>query len=495
MRYVVATLAGAASVCAFAPFSWYFIAYGTTALLFYLWLGGSPRQGAISGFLFGLGLFGGGVSWVYVSLHDFGGMPPLLAAFTVSLLVAVLAAFPAFAGWCQARWCPQGWWRAAVAIPALWLIAEWSRGWVLGGFPWLALGYTQMGHVLSGFAPAGGVYTVTAAVAVSAGVLAAFARQPGPTRLLAAVIVVGLLWAGGQQLEQWEWARPHGAPKSVSLVQGNVPLTVKWAPASRSRVRETYVDLSRDSQAELVVWPESAIPYYIDELSPAFLGWLREQPADFVFGVLERRRSGAVIEFYNSVLTVSDRNAVYRKVHLVPFGEYLPFASWLGWLLDYLHIPMADFSSWQEAQTPPTAAGLTLGITVCYEDAFAEEVRKALPAAQLLVNVSEDAWFGDSLAPHQRLQIARMRALESGRPMLRAANTGPSAIIDHRGRVVRQSDQFVTTRVDGVVQPMTGVTPYVRFGNVPVLVLALLGLIGARLIGTKRWASEEKQRR
>ncbi|MDH3640238.1 MAG: apolipoprotein N-acyltransferase, partial [Gammaproteobacteria bacterium] len=394
MRYVVATLTGVATVLGFAPFSWQMIGLAAPALLFYLWLNCSPKQGALVGFLYGLGLFGVGVSWVYVSLHDFGGMPVALAGVTVVLFVLVLAAFPAAVGWAQARWFRSGLLRASVVIPALWVIAEWSRGWVLTGFPWLALGYTQVGNGLSGFAPLAGVYAVSAAAAVTAGALAALVHAPGIPRLVLATLIAAGLWAMGLGLSHWEWVRPFGQPKPVTLVQGNVPLLVKWAPEQRLRVLKTYRDLSRNSNSQLVVWPESAIPYYIDELSPEFRQWLRGHPADFVLGVLERRSQSGKTAYYNSVLAVSRETSLYRKVHLVPFGEYLPFASLLGWLLDYLHIPMSDFSSWQGPQELSNAAGLALGITVCYEDAFPGEVRKALPEATLLVNVSEDAWFG-----------------------------------------------------------------------------------------------------
>ena len=495
MRYVVATLTGVATVAAFAPLSWSMIGVAATAVLFYLWLDCSPKQGAMVGFLYGLGLFGAGVSWVYVSLHDFGGMPVALAVITVCLFVLILAAFPAAVGWGQARWFRPGLLRAVVVVPALWLIAEWMRGWVLSGFPWLALGYTQVGHALAGFAPVAGVYAVSAAVALAAGALAALARAPRLVPLAAAALIAAGLWAAGIGLSKLEWVKPLGPAKPVTLVQGNVPLLVKWSSVERPKVLEIYRTLSRNSNSQLVIWPEAAIPYYVDELSPEFWQWLRAQSADFVFGVLERRPESGTTAYYNSVLAVSERTSVYRKVHLVPFGEYLPFASLLGWLLDYLHIPMSDFSSWTGPQKLPHAAGIALGITVCYEDAFPTEVRKALPDAALLVNVSEDAWFGDSLAPHQRLQMARMRALEGGRPMLRAANTGPSAIIDHRGRITHQSAQFVATKLEGEVQPMSGATPYVRFGDGPVLALAFgLVVLGLVVCGPRRGSDQEQRR-
>ncbi len=204
----------------------------------------------------------------------------------------------------------------------------------------------------------------------------------------------------------------------------------------------------------------------------------RAQGVDFLIGTVERARAGRA--YYNSVVEIGSHPGVYRKQHLVPFGEYLPLKPLFGWLLDYLQIPMSDFSAGGARQKPLQAAGERLGVSICYEDAFGEEVIRALPQATLLVNVSEDAWFGDSLAPHQRIQMARMRALETGRPMLRAANTGPSALIDDRGVVLASSPEFQPFVLRGEVQPMHGVTPYGRFGNRPVVLLVgAITLIGA----------------
>jgi apolipoprotein N-acyltransferase len=238
------------------------------------------------------------------------------------------------------------------------------------------------------------------------------------------------------------------------------------------------IDGHRMSPATLLA-PEAAVPAYFDQMG-SLVGSLermaREYDVDFLFGVVERDSDRR--QYFNSVASVGHRPGLYRKQHLVPFGEFLPLKPWLSWLLDYLHIPMSDFSAGPPDQPLLTAAGQKIGVSVCYEDAFGEEVIRNLPEATLLVNVSEDAWFGDSLASPQRLQMARLRALESGRPMLRAANTGPSAIIDHRGDVVAQSPQFQAQVLNGEVQPRQGVTPYVQLGNWPVVLLCL-GIVAA----------------
>jgi len=478
-RLLLALACGAASVAGFAPMNWFPVPLLSLAVLFRLWDGLPARRAGAVGFAFGLGMFGAGVSWVYVSLHTYGQMPVPLAVLCVTGFVGYLALFPAAVGLLQAR-LPFSAARMCLAIPALWTLAEWLRGWVLSGFPWLSIGYSQVGAPLEGLAPAGGVYGVTLAAAVTAGALAWLTGRPGRSAWKIALCVVGI-WVAGIVASRVEWVTPQAPAVSVALVQGNVPLTRKWVAAERPRILDHYWRLSAGQKESLIVWPEVALPYYREQLAPAFWQRLMEHPSDFVLGLLEREQRGTAFHEYNSVAAVTDRISIYRKQHLVPFGEYLPLKWLFGWVLNYLNIPMSDFSPWLQLQPPLTAAGMKIGVSICYEDAFADEMRDRLPASTVLLNVSEDAWFGDSLAPHQRVQMARMRSLELGRPMLRAANTGWSALIDHHGRIRGIAGGFVTTVLTGAVQPMTGMTPFARFGSWPVVVLCLV-LIATALV-------------
>jgi apolipoprotein N-acyltransferase len=473
----VATLAaGAVLPLAFAPFGLFPLAYAAPAMLFLLWLEGSAARATWRGFLFGLGMFGVGVSWVYASLHDYGHMPAPLAGLATLLFVAGLSLYPALLGWLQARFFARTRpLHLLLTLPALWTLFEWWRGWFLTGFPWLNLGYSQPDAAPAGYASLLGVYGVSFACALVAGLLAQSWRAPEKflRRYLPALVAIFVAgWLAGRV----EWTEPAGAPLEAALVQGNVPLALKWRPAYREPILERYRALSaRAPQARLVVWPEAAIPARLDEIDPRFLTMLQQEGAargaDFLIGAVEGRGR----EYYNSVIVVGADAASYRKQHLVPFGEFLPLPGLFRWLLDSLHIPMSDFSKGPSDQPLLAAAGQKIGVSVCYEDAFGEEVIRQLPGATLLVNVSEDAWFGDSFAPHQRLQMARLRALEAGRPMLRAANTGPSAAIDHRGQVLARSPQFEALVLPATVQPRRGATPYVRAGNAPlVLLLAAL---------------------
>jgi apolipoprotein N-acyltransferase len=480
---LLAFVAGMLTPLGFAPFHFFPLAILGPAVLFLVWLPASAGRAAWRGFIYGLGFFGVGVSWIYVSLHTFGNMPAPLAALAVLLFVAALALYMAALGALQSwfRDLPIGA-RLLLVLPATWVMFEWTRGWFLTGFPWLNLGYSQTDTVLSGFLPWGGVYAASFAVAITAGALAAAWRERGRawTYLASAAVIWILGWVAAQP----QWVTPAATPLRVALVQGNVPLSIKWRPEYREKIIDSYVQLSAQvNNADLVVWPESAVPGFFHIVGNKLMSRLdslrhRGQP-DFIIGAVEY--DGQQKKYYNSVFVVGEDVGTYRKRHLVPFGEFLPLSSVFGWLLATLEIPMSDFAAGTSEQAPLVAAGQPIGVSVCYEDAFGEEVAMALPRATILVNVSEDAWFGNSLAPHQRLQMARVRAMESGRPMVRAANTGPSAIIDHRGQVVAGSPQFEPFILEGEIQPMVGATPFVHSKNAPI-VLLLMGIIVAATV-------------
>jgi apolipoprotein N-acyltransferase len=484
----LAALAGGGVLpLAFAPLGFFPLAVLAPALLFVLWAGASPGRAAWRGFLFGLGQFGVGVGWLYIALHEFGDMHGLLAFPLLLLFIAFLAGYPALLGWLQARLRGTGGtrqapasapgWTAPALLPALWVLLEWVRGWFLTGFPWLDLGYSQIDGPLAGYAPLLGVYGLSLAAVISAALLVQMVYDRGRAGRYLGVLL--LLWSGGWVLGQLSWVEPEGKPLRTALVQGNVALDKKWSTQYRSEIVQRYSRLTLEQQdVDVVVWPEAALPATRDELQEGFIQQLEQQAAqrrmELLIGVLEREVIDGRRTYYNSVLSIGPHPGVYRKHHLVPFGEFLPLSALLRWLPDYLYIPMSDFSPGPARQDGLQVAGRTAGISICYEDAFGEQVRRSLPEATFLVNVSEDAWYGDSWAPHQHQQMARMRALENGRPMLRATNTGITAIIDHRGAELARAPQFVVTVLTGQIQPMQGVTPFVRFGNVPVIVCALL---------------------
>ena len=462
-------LAGAATVLAFAPFGLHPLALLTFALLIHLWMRAPPQRCALLGFAFGAGLFGAGVSWVYVSLHQFGGMAAPLAVFATLVFCALLALFPAAAGWLQARVPAPDAARAGLLIPATWVLCEWMLSWVFTGFPWLTLGYSAAGWPLQGYAPLGGVYMVSFVIVSAAGMLWLLAGQK-PRFLVVLLLVVGT----GEALRHVAWTAPAGAPVPTALLQGNIEQEMKFHPERAPRILETYARLAEGTQARLVIFPETALPAFLDRIDPAYLARLdavgKRNEGDLLVGVPYRTGRGA---YYNSALSlgVSPRQ-IYHKVHLVPFGEFVPPG--FRWTLDVLSIPLSDFSRGSFAQPPLEVAGQRVAVNICYEDVFGAEIARSLPEATLLVNMSNVAWFGDSLAPAQHLQIARLRAIETGRMHLTATNTGITAAIDRDGRVLARLEQFTEGRLEIPAQGYAGATPYVRLRDWPVVVACLL---------------------
>lgn len=497
-----ALLLGAASVLAYAPLGWFPLIWVTLGGLFALLSavagsGGGMRAGAALGGAFGAGFFLAGVSWVYVSLSVFGGMPAPVAALATLLFCFVLALFPALAGALFVRLAPSGAAARALLFAALWALGEWLRGWVFTGFPWLAAGYSQAPpSPLAGFAPLFGVYGVSLLTAFGAALGAAWLRQrrsapaaaSGGVRraLLPALCIVGLL-GGGALLREVRWTEAEGEPLSVALLQGNIPQDMKWRPEKFADSLRVYYRLALEHPAQLTVLPETALPAFLDQVPGEYLDELKKlalrRDGDLLFGIAV----GDGERYANAAVSLgASPTQRYAKSHLVPFGEFVPPG--FAWFLSMAQIPMSDFTPGATEPPPLAIAGQRVAVNICYEDVFGEEIIRALPAASLLVNVSNVAWFGDSLAPAQHLQIAQMRALEAGRMMLRATNTGMTAIVGADGRVLSVLAPFTRGALTGEVRGYAGTTPYVRWGNWPAVLGALLvvGACGAFRLSARR---------
>jgi len=470
-------------VPAHAPLELFPLALLSLAVLTHLWVTArGAREAAWLGWCFGLGTFLVGVSWVFISLHRFGAMPAPLAAFATLAFCAVLALYPALAGAAQARLRARPALRAALVIPACWTLAEWLRATLFTGFPWLALGTAAVDTPLAGYAPLGGVYATTLVAAACAGLLWCVALGQARWRAALAFAVLG---AGGALLRDVPWTVPAGAPLAVSVLQGNVPQELKFDPERYARTLETYARLAEGSRARLMVLPETALPRMLDRVEPAYLDRLeaaaKRNGGDLLLGVPVR---AAPQEYYNAVLSLGTApRQLYYKAHLVPFGEFVPPG--FGWVVRWLSIPLADFTPGPARPAPLLAAGQSIAVNICYEDAYGGELIRQLPEATLLVNVSNVAWFGDSLAPAQHLQIARARALETGRAHLAATNTGITAAIDRDGRVLARLAPFTEARLDVSVQGYAGATPYVRRGDWPALAACALLLLVAYALRTR----------
>ena len=470
---------------AFAPFDAYWVAPLCMGLAALLWRGIPLSRALWRGWLFGLGMFGGGVHWVYFSLHDYGQASPVVAGLLTLLLVGYLAVYPALvaAGMASAQAltaAPS----LLLLFPALWTLSEWLREWVLTGFPWLALGYSQSDSVLAGWAPVLGVHGLSLFAAVLAGALALMVNGTMVARSVALGLAALLLFSG-HLLQRQEWTRALPQELSVTLVQGNIEQDLKWRPEWRRKTLDRYVGLTFDAEStDLVIWPETALPFYMDQLGafgPELSARLRRRGSLLLTGAPTQVDG----QTYNSLVALGSAAGAYNKQHLVPFGEFIPMRGLLHVFGDYVQIPMSDFGR-GDAQQPGFELGsVRIGASICYEIIFPGLIRRSLPESNVLVNVSNDAWFGNSLAPHQHLQIARLRAMESERYVLRGTNNGISAIIDATGTVLARTPQFEERTLIGQWIPRTGATPYARWGATPSLLLAL-GMLLAALLSRRR---------
>ena len=494
---LAALLLGIATVFSFAPFGLSALPALTLAGLFALWQrAASPRRAFVLGLAFGLGLFGAGVSWVYVALSTFGGMPEPLAALGTAGFCAYLALFPALAGWVSARTAaPESLARLLVAAAA-WTFAEWLRGWLFSGFGWLSVGYAQVTAPLAGYAPIGGVllpglFLALTAVWTADAVTSVDSHR---RRTIAGALALAIVWACGYALIGIDWSHAVGEPTTVSLVQGNVEQDVKFDPAYREKTFAIYADLVARSRGRLIVLPESALPVFADEVAPEYVAMLRSAAqrngGDLLLGIFFFEPRAGVDDddrYFNSVVTLGTATTqIYRKHHLVPFGETIPLKPIFGWFIrNVLAIPLADQTPGPAFQEPFAVAGQRLAVNICYEDAFGNELSGRTADATLLVNVTNDAWYGHSLAAEQHDQISAMRALESARPMLRATNTGITSIIDHHGVERSRLPWFTRGVLDGTIAGRKGVTPYVRFGDGLVALLSAL-MVATTMLLTRR---------
>jgi apolipoprotein N-acyltransferase len=479
-RLVAAFAAGAALNLAFAPLSWWPVGLIAPAVLFALIRGLPPRRAAWAGAAFGVGLFAVGTYWLYTCLHVFGLVPVWLTVLLQAALVASMAAYTAALGFVANRfWLKPGMTRDWLVLPALWVLLEWLRGWALSGLPWLSLGYAFIDSPLAAWAPVLGIYGVTWAAAVAAAGLSALV-VPGPVAArVGALAAIAALFVVPALAGHFQWTRPSGAKIAVAAVQGAVSQDKKWQIDNRDATLARYAKLTDQAWgARLVVWPESALPVLANNI-PDYLQTLRAtaraHDADFAIGLVNYEP--ATGRYFNGLLVMNeDGDGWYYKRHLVPFGEYFPVPGFVRSWMRLMSLPYDDISAGSEHQPALRAAGQSLGLTICYEDAFGSSQLEVLRNATLLINVTNNAWYGDSTAPHQHLQIARMRALEAGRFLIRAANDGITAVIGPHGELVAKLPQFQEAVLRADVQPMTGLTPYARFGNYPV-VAAALGLL------------------
>lgn len=482
----LAAITGAINVFAFAPFGLWPIQLLTLALfVFCLIRVPTVKHGALLGWAYGFGWVAYGVHWIYISLHDYGALPGWMAALAVALLACFMGLYTAMCAaaglWLRRRWSASPLLFALAIFPALWALTEWLRGWLFTGFPWLISGYAHTAGPLAGYAPLVGVYGIGGISALIAACLALLPQHKAPA--IAAVLIL----AAGLGLHQVNWTAPHGKPISVRLLQGNVPQEEKFDNAQIINSLRLYLDMIRSAPADLIATPETAIPILQTQLPPDYLPALsdfaQKTASHIALGI---PYSDGPYRYSNSVIGISpqakDPAFRYDKQHLVPFGEFVPLG--FRWFVDMMNIPLGDFTRGAEVQAPFAVKDQWVLPNICYEDLFGEEIAGQLaatraagkPTATLLLNMSNIAWFGNTIALPQHLQISQMRSLETGRPMLRATNTGATALIDPHGVVSVQLAPYDRATLAVSVQGYSGATPYILLGNRLLLILALLML-------------------
>jgi apolipoprotein N-acyltransferase len=464
---------------AFAPFAVYTLALICPSVLLYQWLKSTPKMAFVKGGLFGLGYFGVGISWVYISIHTYGNASVFVAGLITFTLVALLALCLATQGYVLMRLFGN---RhplviCLAAFPATWVLWEWFRTLPLNGFPWLYLGYSQLTTPLRGFAPVIGVFGVSLAVTAVCGSLVIITTRQTLRTKIYALIVLAAVMATGWLLTGKNWTKPAAPPLTVSLVQANISQSIKWQAGAFEHIAQTYQKLSQPlwGKSRLIIWPEAALPAFPEQI-PGLLNELNQtavkQNATLLLGILLGNYSEK--RYFNGIMLLGVDQGEYRKRHLVPFGEYTPLKSVFSFLINYWQIPMSDFTEGANQQKMLTVAGFSFTPFICYEIAYPLQVLKYSENSEFIVNISDDSWFGKSMASAQQAEMARMRALEIGRFILLGANTGITAIIDAHGEVVSALPAHQQAVLSGSIIPMQGQTPLMHWNYWPLLILIIL---------------------
>ena len=485
---LIAFFLGCGMALGFAPFGLSLLPPLLILPLLFVFMTVSPRDASAHAFWFGLGMFLTGTYWIYISVHIYGNAALWIALLLMVGLSLIMAVFLSAAGWLISRLSHGESWLLLLVAPSSWVFIEWLRGWVLTGFPWLALGYAQIDSLYAGWAPVLGVYGVSFMLMVSTSAVIVALMTSGVQRVIGLAAIV-LPWLLGGMLMFFDWTEPTGKAMRTTIVQAGVSQDKKWNRDQLQPIMKFYRNSTlRVPDSEIIVWPEVAIPALDDQVGN-FINLIendiRPRKQSVVFGILERSyEDSAEGDVYNSVFIVGgEQRQAYRKRHLVPFGEYFPVPESVREWMRLQNLPHSDLAAGHEIQPLLVAAnGTTIAVAICYEDAYGAEQLYALPDADILVNVSNDAWFGDSIAPHQHLEIARMRALEVGRNAIRSTNTGISAFIGFDGELIATGKQFEPQVMTASIGPRRGLTPYANRGNWPVIgfSVAIIGLFWMR---------------
>lgn len=480
---LIALIAGLIFPLAIAPFFLWPVIIISLAGLLYSLKGASAKEAAIRTWCFGFAKFTVGVSWIYVSMHSHGGTPAILAIIMVALFAAFLALFPALFMYAFNRYFNQKNTPALLSIFAfssLWFLYEWFRSWFMTGFPWLFAGDAHLYTWLNGWAPILSVYGLSFFSALSAAAIY-YAIADKQYRYLALLII----WPMGLILQNVSWTHPTGA-LTVSAVQGNIPQEIKWLPQQRRPTVDAYLAQSRQHwDSDIILWPETAVTVLKDQFQ-VYLDAINEEAIEnkttLITGIPFRYTDGPFKgEYHNSIVAVGTGGGLYHKQKLVPFGEYIPLESAIRGLLPFFDLPMSSFkkgdSNQQLLKVEKEESLYLIAPFICYEIVYPQFVADMANESDLLITISNDAWFGDSLGPKQHMAIAQMRALETQRYLLRSTNTGITALVNHQGIIVDQLPTNQRATLTAQAQARQGQTPFMILGIWPLLIFSLLVLL------------------
>jgi len=502
---LAALAAGGMLPLALAPFGVWPLLLVSAGVLFWLLRRTETGKSAFGrGWLYGVGKFGVGASWVYVSIHVYGSTAPWLAVLLVALFVAGMAVFNGVFGWVFHRLVrsQDTGIAAALTFTVLWTALEWLLTWFLTGFPWLFAGYAFIDTPLAGLAPVGGVLLVSFAAVLTASLVgdglvpsrgAASASRVGdhkgrpywfvPMKRWWVLAVLAAIWIAAWALDSVAWTE-RGETRTVALAQGNIPQSTKWTPEGVVQSRRAYRELTAlASDVDIVVWPEAAIPDYLRRTKSYIEA--QHAAADIVTGIFvaEAREGSDEVDYYNAAIATGG-DAVYRKRHLVPFGDFVPFESLLRGLISFFDLPMSGTTAGEAEQPLLRAAGIDLAMAICWEIAYPATVAADARQSNALVTISNDTWFGESIGPSQHFQIARMRAKENARYLLRSTNNGITGIVDDEGNVVDRLPRFEAGVLTGTFHVVSGTTPYSRWLHLPLW--GVLGVCAAAIVAVRR---------
>lgn len=476
---IIALLSGALLPLAFSPFDIYSLAFILPAILLFIWKNKSPTQTLWTGWLFGLGFFGTGASWVAISMYRFGNASIPLTILITFLFISFLALFPAMLGYVFGKFSkklsePK---KCLLLFPALWVVWECARSVLFTGFPWLLLGYTQLTTPLKGLSPLIGVYGLSLIVTVFSGTLVLLATsQEKKIKIISFVLILGLTGLGWI-FKNHAWTKPIGLPIKTSLIQGNIPQEIKWDASYILRTIAVYKNLTLSHlSSTLIVWPEGAMPIYANNANNFIqkLGKIaKNHHSNIIFGVPIQDNQNQE-KYYNGLLLIGDNQGQYLKRHLVPFGEYTPLVSIFKKAMSYFNIPMSAFSAGPKNQTALIVNHIRIAPFICYEIAFPNQVLNAAENSELLMTLSDDSWFGKSIALSQHMQMAQMRSLETGRYQVLSTNTGITVFISPFGKIIKGAPIDQQTVITDNVQPMTGKTPLMMWHYYPVMGIIVL---------------------